>query len=1215
MDLPRTRVKKILKSLAFSLFFALIFLTIFTWSSKESLSQVTDCNFNSPDVSGNVNITSDCQINSGTYDFAFSGPSVDDPIYIKTGAQLTIDRDSSLVLSPGQQLFVEGGQIIINKYPDGSSGAEGVGALLRGSLYLEDGDLDGYPDNDIFVYNTGTSSTVVSGATTYIKSDTENFPNAITSTELVVDCDPSDPNIFQAQDCELGEPIYTDWVDDGTCGSITIDNQRRTRTWTRQILQEPACGGLECINIYGGAVEGNEVVGTSMEEMPCVCNLGDNNVCGVGVCANSVTCQADYTFPTCVETAPIYWYHNADGDIYGDPKDRSSLSCEAPSSHVENKLDCDDTNITVTTTGSRTMYSTSSVSCNQSCASYDQNFSCTNGVWQVSSIYTEYSCGVNYCSAGQYCNSGSCSTCSAGYYCPGDGTINACGSVTKYSGTNQTSCSTVDIGHYTTGGTITTRTDQSICPAGSYCSGGEKTLCSVGTYTNTTGETSCVSCPAGTCSGTGATSCYSDARYYRDADGDTFGDPNNYTDSCSQPSGYVTNNNDCDDSDGSIGLGSVITRYACVATVCGTANDSETRTCLAGGTWNGSYTLLNSCSSVSVKIMYSTNKVCGGLCSSYSQTQTCQSDGTWYGSISYDEPNCDSYSKITVYHDADIDTYGDPGDADSAYCSYNYPSDHVTNNNDCDDIRGDVGSSFSGVMYRLYSVSCGAYCSGYYRTCSNGNWDSNTSYDRYSCTNSTRTMYESSQTCGTTCNSETQTCLSSGSWSGTYNYTACTPYSKITVYHDADGDGDGDPNDSTSAYCSYNYPSDHVTNNNDCDDSTASIYEGSTRTKYDGDGVACGLAIIDAEQQTCSNGSWTGTYEFDLNDQGTRVRWNTSVACDSNCYSQTQYCQPDGSWFGTYSATGCTEDTSETWYDDDDGDGYGDPNQSKNSCSYSVYGYVKNRGDCDDSNSSIYQGKTRVRYSSYTVDCDENCSSQTQTCLSDGTWNGTYSAQGCSEYTCPSGDYCYYGNCSSCTAGYRCPGNNSRYSCYPGEYSTAGASTCTDCPDGTYSSSYRSTSCTDCPSLTCSNSSNTGCYDMGKFYRDADGDGDGDSSNYVYECSIPSGYVTNDNDCDDSTSSIKEGSTRDRSNKVYVSCGYACQYEEQTCSNGSWTGSYVGTSCQASTKKFYEDDYVCDFIGCNYYYRTCLPDGSYSGPDYTKDDCTESYQYCDYVSN
>ena len=35
--------------------------------------------------------------------------------------------------------------------------------------------------------------------------------------------------------------------------------------------------------------------------------------------------------------------------------------------------------------------------------------------------------------------------------------------------------------------------------------------------------------------------------YFRDADSDTYGDPNESATACAQPNGYVTNQDDCDD--------------------------------------------------------------------------------------------------------------------------------------------------------------------------------------------------------------------------------------------------------------------------------------------------------------------------------------------------------------------------------------------------------------------------------------------------------------------------------------------------------------------------------------------------------------------------------------------------------------------------------------------------------------------------------------------
>jgi formylglycine-generating enzyme required for sulfatase activity len=56
------------------------------------------------------------------------------------------------------------------------------------------------------------------------------------------------------------------------------------------------------------------------------------------------------------------------------------------------------------------------------------------------------------------------------------------------------------------------------------------------------------------CDGSDLT-CSSSATYYRDADGDNYGDPNNSVDASSQPEGYTKNNTDCDDNNDIINPG------------------------------------------------------------------------------------------------------------------------------------------------------------------------------------------------------------------------------------------------------------------------------------------------------------------------------------------------------------------------------------------------------------------------------------------------------------------------------------------------------------------------------------------------------------------------------------------------------------------------------------------------------------------------------------
>ena len=91
--------------------------------------------------------------------------------------------------------------------------------------------------------------------------------------------------------------------------------------------------------------------------------------------------------------------------------------------------------------------------------------------------------------AGYYVNGTTCSACGgSNYYCPG----------------GTTARKTVTLGYYSTGGTSsTTRTGETKCEAGNYCSGGVKTACGGGKYSSA-GVTSCSNITAG-CYGTSAT--------------------------------------------------------------------------------------------------------------------------------------------------------------------------------------------------------------------------------------------------------------------------------------------------------------------------------------------------------------------------------------------------------------------------------------------------------------------------------------------------------------------------------------------------------------------------------------------------------------------------------------------------------------------------------------------------------------------------------------
>lgn len=116
-------------------------------------------------------------------------------------------------------------------------------------------------------------------------------------------------------------------------------------------------------------------------------------------------------------------------------------------------------------------------------------------------------CPSGYTCTGELvCPKASTVTCSAGYYLPANASsCSACGGNNYYceGGTFTPSSSaqgrkTVTSGYYSTGGTSTTRTGQTKCEAGYYCSSGVRTACSGSLqYQDTTGATSCKSVSTG----------------------------------------------------------------------------------------------------------------------------------------------------------------------------------------------------------------------------------------------------------------------------------------------------------------------------------------------------------------------------------------------------------------------------------------------------------------------------------------------------------------------------------------------------------------------------------------------------------------------------------------------------------------------------------------------------------------------------------------------
>jgi PKD repeat protein len=138
---------------------------------------------------------------------------------------------------------------------------------------------------------------------------------------------------------------------------------------------------------------------------------------------------------------------------------------------------------------------------------------------------------------------------------------------------------------------------------------------------------------------------------------------------------------------------------------------------------------------------------------------------------------------------------------------------------------------------------------------------------------------------------------------------------------------------------------------NDCD---TQVDEGVTNTYY-GDADGDGYGNTSNSTQSCSQPQGYVSNNTDCDDSNASVHPGATEVCngiDDNCNGQVD------------------EGVTTTWYQDNDGDAYGNPAVSQQACSQPS-GYVSDNTDCNDSNASVHPGATEV-YNSI----DDNCNGQ-----------------------------------------------------------------------------------------------------------------------------------------------------------------------------------------------------------------------------------------------
>ena len=294
-----------------------------------------------------------------------------------------------------------------------------------------------------------------------------------------------------------------------------------------------------------------------------------------------------------------------------------------------------------------------------------------------------------------------------------------------------------------------------------------------------------------------------------------------------------------------------------------------------------------------------------------------------------------------------------------------------------------------------------------------------------------------------------------------------------TWYADADGDGFGDADAATES-CSQ--PTGHVAASSDCDDTSDEIYpgapercdgldnncdgqadEGKGGTWYldaDGDGWGDGDAL-----DACEAPSSAVDRDGDCDDTDADVRPDAEEICDG----KDNYCDGD-----------TEEDVLTTFYQDTDGDGYGETKATTEACD-APSGFSEDDGDCNDLDAAIHPGAD-----------ESDCTDPTD-----------YNCDGSVGWSDDDGDG--YAACEECddTAA---------------DINPAATEICNGDDD-------------DCDGYTDDDDKDVELSTGSDWYSDDDADGYGDADTQVRACDAPSGYISTPGDCDDSAADINPGAT------------------------------------------------------------------------------------------
>jgi len=390
-------------------------------------------------------------------------------------------------------------------------------------------------------------------------------------------------------------------------------------------------------------------------------------------------------------------------------------------------------------------------------------------------------------------------------------------------------------------------------------------------------------------------------------------------------------------------------------------------------------------------------------------------------------------------------------------------------------------------------------------------------------------------------------------------------------FADLDEDGWGDE-DSADVACEQ--PVGHVADSGDCDDGDADINpdaaercngidddcdgeidEDIQETWYadaDGDGFGDPDTSIDS----CDPGDGWLADSADCDDGDADINPDATESCngiDDDCDGLTD--DQDEAVTGTTS-----------WYSDADGDGWGDEDDAQDRCEQPS-GTSGTPGDCDDGDPAVNPSATET-CNGIDDDCDGNADER------DAIDASTWYRDGDSD-------------------GYGDPSTTSTACDQPTGY----VADATDCYDGDDDIHPGADELCDGDDNDCDGSTDEDdAIDASTFWADADGDGYGDAAASTAACTAPSGTVADDSDCDDSDAAINPGAT-EICNGLDDDCDGLTDDEDPDRSGGTtWyidydsdgygASSYTATSCEVPS------GYVADNTDCDDTDAAVSPSGS-----------------------